>query len=233
MDEYLTNFNNQDSAALVFNGYGSNHIKSCGHAPDAFAQVAMQLATYRLFGEQVGTYEATQVRKFLHGRTEVTRAVTAESSEFVTKMGFQHGLTTDQLEEKRTLLQNATMSHSKSSKHASDAQGVDRHLFGLQMMVQDNEELPALLTDPVFGRGKKWRVSTSNLSHPKFCNWGYGQVVPDGVGLSYSIHPESLVFNITSLKETGYSDQLKGLLQDVLNVDMPDLLDDQLPKSKL
>mmetsp|Transcript_45811 Transcript_45811/g.111705 ORF Transcript_45811/g.111705 Transcript_45811/m.111705 type:complete len:732 (+) Transcript_45811:417-2612(+) len=232
-DEHCANVNKQDSASFVFDGYGSSHIKSCGHAPDAFAQVAMQLATYRLFGEQAGTYEATQVRKFLHGRTEVTRAVTSESGEFLKAMGFERGLANEQLEEKRTLLQDATMAHSKFSKQASDAQGVDRHLFGLQMMVQDNEEVPALLTDPVFQRGKKWRVSTSNLSHPKFCNWGYGQVVPDGVGLSYSIHPNSIVFNVTSLKETGWSNQLTDLLQDVLNVDMPALLDNQLPKSKL
>lgn len=227
----------QSSTALVFDSYGSSYIKSCGHAPDAFAQVAIQLATYRLFGEQCGTYEATQVRRFLHGRTEVTRAVTTESAAFVSKMGLESGAASTggavDEEEKRTLLQNATMAHSKFSKQASEAQGVDRHLFGLQMMVQDNEEPPALFADPVFSKAKRWRVSTSNLSHPKICNWGFGQVVPDGVGIGYSIHADKLVFNIAALKETGWTDQLKGLLRDVLSVDMPSLLSNDLPRSKL
>ena len=51
--------------AQSFQKYGSSFIKANGFPPDAFVQVAMQLATYRLFGEQVGTYEATQVRPFL------------------------------------------------------------------------------------------------------------------------------------------------------------------------
>jgi carnitine O-acetyltransferase len=51
--------------AQSFQGFGSSFIKKSGFPPDAFVQVAMQLATYRLFGEQVATYEATQVRPFL------------------------------------------------------------------------------------------------------------------------------------------------------------------------
>ena len=55
----------QSSTNQSFHGYGSNFIKKSGYSPDAYVQVAMQLATFRLFGEQVGTYEATQVRPFL------------------------------------------------------------------------------------------------------------------------------------------------------------------------
>lgn len=56
---------NQSHSVQEFDGYGSDFIKSAGHSPDAYVQVAMQLAAYRLFGKQVGTYEATQVRQFL------------------------------------------------------------------------------------------------------------------------------------------------------------------------
>jgi carnitine O-acetyltransferase len=62
----------QSVSVLTFDGFGSDFIKKSGNPPDAFVQVAMQLAAYRLFGETVGTYESTQVRPFRHGRTEVT-----------------------------------------------------------------------------------------------------------------------------------------------------------------
>lgn len=49
----------------TFDAYGSDFIKTAGHSPDAFVQIAIHLATFRLFGEQAVTYEATQVRTFL------------------------------------------------------------------------------------------------------------------------------------------------------------------------
>ena len=43
-----------------FQGYGAGAIKKMKYSPDAFVQMAIQLATYRLWGKQGGTYEATQ-----------------------------------------------------------------------------------------------------------------------------------------------------------------------------
>lgn len=70
-----------------FQGYGSNYIKKAGFSPDAYVQMAIQLATYRLWGHQGGTYEATQMRPFLHGRTETTRSVSPASAAFLKAMG--------------------------------------------------------------------------------------------------------------------------------------------------
>lgn len=205
-----------------FQAYGSSFIKNSGFPPDAFVQIAMQLATYRLFGEQVGTYEATQVRSFLHGRTEVTRAVSLESEAFVKRMGLRPLQDEENdvsiAEEKIALLRKATTAHAKYTVYAAKAQGVDRHLLGLSLMVDNDsgEALPSLFSDPVFIRSKRWRSSTSNLSHPRFNLWGYGEVVPDGVGLAYAVLPHSCVFNITALKSTGWTDKLAELLEEAL-----------------
>jgi carnitine O-acetyltransferase len=203
---------------LTYEGYGSDFIKKSGNPPDAFVQVAMQLATYRLFGEQAGTYEATQVRRFLHGRTEVTRAVSLESAAFVKEMGktFSKNGDIKSRKKKLDLLKKATSSHSNYSQLAAQALGVDRHFFGLSMMVNGSEKAPSLYSDPVFNRSKWWRVSTSNLSHPRIVNWGFGQVVDDGVGIAYSVHPGSCVFNISALAETGWAPDLARLLEESL-----------------
>eukprot|EP00592_Proboscia_alata_P015940 CAMPEP_0194397988 /NCGR_PEP_ID=MMETSP0174-20130528/125853_1 /TAXON_ID=216777 /ORGANISM="Proboscia alata, Strain PI-D3" /LENGTH=752 /DNA_ID=CAMNT_0039194233 /DNA_START=65 /DNA_END=2324 /DNA_ORIENTATION=+ len=205
-----------------FQSYGASQIKQWGYSPDAFVQMAVQLATFRLFGEQAGTYEATQVRTFLHGRTEVTRAVTSASEAFVKRMGEQPHESVVSKEaarleklEKVTLLGKAVAAHVAYMRDAARGHGVDRHLFGLAQLNTSNAEL-ALFSDPVYQRSKRWRVSTSHLTHPKFDNWGFGEVVPDGVGVGYAVKAENCMFNIMALTEHGYSERLGHLLEESL-----------------
>jgi len=239
-EEFHQNIGKQSISYVNFKGYGSDLIKKSGNPPDAFVQVAMQLAIYRLYGEQVGTYEATQVRRFLHGRTEVTRAVSLESAAFVKKMGTVPSKDEgpEAKKEKLKLLKEATAAHGNYSQLAAQAFGVDRHFFGLSMLVDEQEKTPALFADPVFGRSKWWRLSTSNLSHPNIVNWGFGQVVPDGCGVAYSVHPKSCVFTISALAETGWTPKLAELLEESLE-EMRGLIEldlkdgDSQPASKL
>ena len=227
-----------DLPVQSFRGYGSNFIKKAGYSPDAFVQIAMQVATYRLWGEQGGTYEASQVRPFLHGRTETTRTVSPQSSAFIREMGLHPKLDENNnasRKEKLRLLQEAVDAQVKYTGMAAQAQGVDRHFFGLSMLVQEGEETPALYSDPVFARSKRWRVSTSNLTHPRFDNWGYGEVVPDGVGLAYSVHKRHCIFNIVALKKHGWTDKLSDLLEEVL-LEMRTLIEmdeEEPPRSRL
>jgi carnitine O-acetyltransferase len=210
---------NQSNITQSFQGYGSDFIKKAGYSPDAFVQVAMQLATYRLFGEQVGTYESTQVRRFLHGRTETTRSVSTQSAAFVHKMGRQPKMDEYVSEERKvklSLLKEATDAHAEYTRLAAAAQGVDRHFFGLSMLISNDEKTPDLFNCPVYARSKRWRLSSSHLTHPNFVNWGFGQVVPDGVGIGYAIHPRFCVFNITALRETGWTNKLSDLLEEAL-----------------
>jgi carnitine O-acetyltransferase len=39
-------------------------LKASGYSPDAFVQMAIQVATFRLFGKQAATYESTQYDPF-------------------------------------------------------------------------------------------------------------------------------------------------------------------------
>jgi carnitine O-acetyltransferase len=219
-----------------YQGYGSNFIKRAGFSPDAYVQMAMQLATYRLWGEQAGTYEATQVRPFLHGRTETTRSVSPASEAFVKAMGLrpkydEHD--TAIRTAKIGLLRDAVTSHVAYIGKAAAAHGVDRHFLGLSMLVEEGEDAPALYSHPLFIRSKRWRVSTSHLTHKRFENWGYGEVVPDGVGLAYAIKANNCVFNITSLKENRWAEPLSHYLEEALN-EMQQMIEiDQASTSKL
>ena len=54
--------------------------------PDAYIQMAMQLAWYRTRGFFTATYETALTRLFLHGRTETIRTLTKASRQFVLAM---------------------------------------------------------------------------------------------------------------------------------------------------
>ncbi|CAJ1969831.1 unnamed protein product [Cylindrotheca closterium] len=158
--ECRTNVDRHSNVVNTFDAYGSDFIKTAGHSPDAFVQMAIHLAAFRLFGEQAATYEATQVRTFLHGRTETTRSVSLESAEFVEKMGQSPTSNEDNdavRKEKLELLKNATTAHSRYSANASRAQGVDRHFFGLSALVEGSEITPSLYSNSLFNHSKRWR----------------------------------------------------------------------------
>lgn len=219
-----------------FQGYGAGAIKKMGYSPDAYVQMAMQVATYRLWGEQGGTYEASQVRPFLHGRTETTRTVSPASEAFVKTMGLRpkrDEMDASKRVEKIELLRTAVKTHTEYLGSAAKGMGVDRHLLGLALCVKEGEATPPLLSLPLHVRAKTWRVSTSHLTHPRVDSWGYGEVTPNGVGLAYSVHPSHCMFCITALREHDWPERLQHLLEEAL-LEMQTLHDlDNAPNSKL
>ena len=223
VDATKTNFekliSSHELQTQSFQGYGSSEIKKMGYSPDAYVQMACQLATYRLWGEQGGTYEATQVRPFLHGRTETTRTVSPASEAFIKMMGLRpkrDEMDSAKRAEKMKLLGEAVSSHSKYIGAAAKAMGVDRHLLGMALSLSEGETAPALYSHPLYTRAKTWRVSTSHLTHPRFDSWGYGEVTPTGVGLAYSIHPNHCMFCITALREHDWPERLSHLIEEAL-----------------
>lgn len=203
---------NNELTVQSFRGYGANHIKTMGYSPDAYVQQAIQLAAFRLFGKQCATYESTQVRPFLQGRTETTRSVTPASSAFVSRMGLrplQESDVPSVTEEKKLLLQEAAKSHVEYISNAARALGVDRHFLGLAMLVGADEDAPALFSDDLFLRSKRWVVSTSTLPVVP----GFGPVVEDGVGVAYDVQANSCIFTITCRRERNYSEALAHQLE--------------------
>eukprot|EP00662_Eupelagonemidae_sp_cell21_P018927 gene18927-12987_t len=81
---------------------------------------------------------------------------------------------------------------------ASNAQGCDRHLLGLKLLRKEGEK-PDIFEDPVFGRSCSWTLSTSTLNCEHFLNWGFGEVVPGGLGIGYMAHKKQLTMTISSL----------------------------------
>ncbi|KAI0373868.1 acyltransferase ChoActase/COT/CPT [Pilatotrama ljubarskyi] len=185
-----------DMEVLHYDKYGKELIKTFKASPDAWAQMVKQLAFHKMFGRPGVCYESAQTRKFKLGRTEVIRSASKESKAWAEAM-----LDPKQTDDQRAaLFRQAISRHLQYAAWAADGQGVDRHLFGLKKCLKEGEPLPEIYKDEAFAKTSHWELSTSQLSSPYLDGWGYGEVVPDGYGLSYSIGDDYIRWTITSLK---------------------------------
>uniref|UniRef100_A0A1A9V5B4 carnitine O-palmitoyltransferase n=1 Tax=Glossina austeni TaxID=7395 RepID=A0A1A9V5B4_GLOAU len=200
--------NDIDLRILVHNQYGKGFMKKCRLSPDAYIQMALQLAYYRDAGRFSLTYEASMTRLFREGRTETVRPCTIESAAWVKAMDD----TTKTIAERVTLLKEACDRHQLGYQDAMCGNGIDRHLFCLYVVSKylevDSPFLNEVLSEP-------WRLSTSQTPHgqtPKMdlkkhpqcisSGGGFGPVADDGYGVSYIIAGEDLIFFHISAKKS-------------------------------
>ncbi|NXU42414.1 CPT1A palmitoyltransferase, partial [Drymodes brunneopygia] len=143
-----------DFCSFYFDTFGKGLIKKAKTSPDAFVQLALQLAHYRDMGKFSLTYEASMTRLFREGRTETVRSCTVESCRFVQTMEDP----TETSENKLKLFRLAAAKHQLLYRLAMTGAGIDRHLFCLYVVSKylavDSPFLKEVLSEP-------WRLSTS------------------------------------------------------------------------
>lgn len=79
-------FQDVELRIFVHDAFGKGVMKKCRLSPDAFIQMALQLAYYRDAGKFSLTYEASMTRLFREGRTETVRPCTIESAQWAKAM---------------------------------------------------------------------------------------------------------------------------------------------------
>ncbi|KAL0280460.1 UNVERIFIED_CONTAM: hypothetical protein PYX00_001740 [Menopon gallinae] len=196
----LNLLNDVELRILLFNAYGKGFMKTCKVSPDAYIQMALQLAYYRDSGKFSLTYEASMTRLFREGRTETVRPCTIESSAWVKAMEDPKS----SVDERVSLLLKACKTHQIGYQNAMCGKGIDRHLFCLYVVSKylevDSQFLREVLSEP-------WRLSTSQTPHGQTskldlkkyptvisAGGGFGPVADDGYGVSYIIAGEDLIF---------------------------------------
>ncbi|QRW18264.1 carnitine O-acetyltransferase [Rhizoctonia solani] len=185
-----------DAGQLWYSEYAADWMKRqvSRVSPDAYIQLALQLAWYKQHGSFTATYETASTRLFKHGRTDVIRTYSTDTRDFVKTM-VDSGASVDA---KLATLQRAINSHNTYTRDASTGKGCDRHLFGLKQMLQPGESSP-LFEDELFAKSAEWKLSTSGLSAgDRFLGTGFGTVWPDGYGINYLAGPKIIKFGIES-----------------------------------
>ncbi|XP_013863731.1 carnitine O-palmitoyltransferase 1, liver isoform isoform X2 [Austrofundulus limnaeus] len=219
-----------DFHVFSFRDFGKGKIKKCRVSPDAFIQMALQLAYYRDRGTFCLTYEASMTRLFREGRTETVRSCTSESSAFVRAV--ENG---EPEEVCRRLFRSASEKHQHLYRMAMTGGGIDRHLFCLYVVSKylgvESPFLKEVLSQP-------WRLSTSqtpvqqvelfdmvNYSEYISCGGGFGPVADDGYGVSYMFLSENIINVHISCKHScsstdahRFGDQIRKALHDLLKL---------------
>ena len=173
-------------AVQAYQGYGKGLMKKFKCSPDAYVQMIIQLAYFKMFGKNRPTYESAATRRFQLGRTETCRSVSEASVAWCKAM--EDSSVDDKT--RLDLFRKATSSHIEYISAALDGKGVDRHLFGLKKLLEPGEDVPAIYKDPAYGYSGSWYLSTSQLSSEFFNGYGWSQVIDDGFGIAYMINED-------------------------------------------
>ncbi|XP_014244845.2 choline O-acetyltransferase isoform X2 [Cimex lectularius] len=185
-----------------FDGYGKNFIKSCKMSPDAYIQMALQLAYYKLYGKLTSTYESASIRRFWKGRVDNIRSATWEAYQWVSAMT-QPEETGDPLiptkrdAEKLMLFDTAAKKQTDIMIENILGQGIDNHMLGLREQSQLMNVPMTLFNDESYKKFNHFALSTSQVA-TKVGFMGYGPVVPDGYGASYNILDDSVIFCLSA-----------------------------------
>jgi carnitine O-acetyltransferase len=203
-----------ETFVLEFKDYGKAFITSNKLSPDSFVQMSMMLAYYKLYGRIVCAYEPVLTKSFYHGRTEAMRPATMEARHLCQVFTDSKATAQDKID----ALRNATKVHSQLVRECSQGKGIDRHLFALKS-IAEKHGLPV----PAFFHSKPMKLlnhtvlSTSNCGNPALAGFGFGPVVPDGLGIGYIVKDHQLHYSISSKhrQTRRYAYTLESVLRDM------------------
>jgi carnitine O-acetyltransferase len=182
------------TVAVSLPDFGADRAKQLGMSPDAFAQMAFQLAHRRAKGLTGATYESIATRQWRHGRTEANRVVTPEVLRFVDAME-------DPAADRATraaALRAAAAKHVARIKECQAGDAPEQHLWELQLLQQrEGEELGAT-TPMALYESPGWLVmrddylSTSSAPSVNIRYFGFGSTSDRCIGVAYVLLPDRL-----------------------------------------
>lgn len=184
-----------------FDGYGKDFMKTQKVHPDAYCQMALQLAYYKLHKTLAPTYETGTMRVYYHGRTETVRSCSIEVKEWIDAMTNTKATAA----QKSKFFKDAANAQFRLMADARKGKGFDRHLFGLWCMAYENDiPIPEFYDDPLYqksGGGGNFVLSTSTLGFS--INVGFvSPMVLDGYGVFYSMLDDCVWIIITSYRDS-------------------------------
>ncbi|GAA1873704.1 choline/carnitine O-acyltransferase [Pseudonocardia ailaonensis] len=163
-------------------GFGSTAIKALGVSPDAFVQMAYQLAHRRAKGLTGATYESIATREYAGGRTEAMRVVTPEV------VAFADALTSgaDRATRKATFAA-AVRAHGARARDCQEGRAPEQHLWELARRAREE---PAFLRSPGWLTMRDDYLSTSSAPSESIEFFGFGSTGERCIGVAYVLLPD-------------------------------------------
>ncbi|GGQ07644.1 carnitine O-acetyltransferase [Actinomadura coerulea] len=184
------------TATVSFDDFGTESVKQLKMSPDAFVQMAYQLAHKRAKGRVGATYESIATRQYRNGRTEAMRVVTPEALRFVEAMDDPAA----GAGARRDAFRAAADAHVRRARECQAGQAPEQHLWELQL-IQKRRGAELGVTEPLpLFQSPGWLVmrddylSTSSAPSVNIRYFGFGSTSEQCIGVAYVLLPDR--FNV-------------------------------------
>ena len=231
-DSFAAQAANTATCVLSFDDFGADRAKRLRVSPDAFVQMAYQLAHERARGLIGATYESIATDHHQHGRTEAMRVVTPEAVRFVAAMDDPHASQAA----RRTAFRAAAEQHVTRKNQCQAGRAPEQHLWELQLIQSRRGKAlgvpkpPALYGSPGWLKMREDCLSTSSApSSPNILYTGFGPTSSRCIGIAYMLFPDRLNLHLSAPGPAGdemflFARKVKEAvseLQDLLSAGQP------------
>lgn len=204
-----------------FDDFGSERSKALGVSPDAFVQMAFQLAHRRSKGFTGATYESIATRHFHHGRTEAMRVVTPEILDFVATMEDPEA----DRSTREQAFRRAADAHVTRAKECQAGDAPEQHLWELQLIAgrRGQDFAPALYSSPGWQKMRDDYLSTSAAPSVNIQYFGFGATSEHCIGVAYVLLPQSFNVHLSTPRTVGeqmtaFADQLARAIDELTDL---------------
>jgi carnitine O-acetyltransferase len=217
------------TVTLSFDEFGVDEVKRLRMSPDAFVQVAYQLAHKRAKGFIGATYESIATRQYLRGRTEAMRVVTPEVLRFASTMDDPAASP----DERRAAFRTAADKHVERAKQCQSGAAPEQHLWELQLIQKRRgaalgvPESSRLYETPGWLTMRDDYLSTSSAPSTSIRYFGFGATSSRCIGIAYVLLPDRFNLYLSTPRPVAgmmytFADRLREALRE-----LRDLLDER------
>ena len=136
--------------------FGSKYLRAKKCPPKTGYQLVIQLASLLYFGYQPPSWETISTRIFHKGRVDIIQVVLPAIAKFCASAQ-RDDMPVDI---RRKLFYEAAKAHVNTATRISRGRGFAGHLYALQEVVQEEEEMPALFRDGTYSKTRPGKIMT-------------------------------------------------------------------------
>ncbi len=210
------------STTVSLPDFGADRAKALRMSPDAFVQMAYQLAHQRAKGFVGATYESIATRQFRRGRTEAMRVVTPEILRFVAAMDDPGA----DLASRRAAFRAAAEAHVARATQCQAGAAPEQHLWELLLIQQRRgaelgvSEPPELYQTPGWLTMREDYLSTSSAPSTRIQYFGFGSTSRRCIGVAYLLLADHLNLYLSTPRPVAaqmytFADRLRDALREL------------------
>ena len=192
--------------------FGGSFLKLHNCAAKTGYQLVIQLASLLYFGYNPPSWETITMRTFDRGRVDIIQTVLPEVAEFCNAMRSFSASTALPTSKLRDLFHKAAKAHTNAVTRISRGRGFAHHLYALQEVRNEGEEVPSLFKDPMYSKTRPGKIMTDCVDwEDAISEGGYAMPDPEHVWVHYQVDEERCRFAVKA--PMGRAEEFIGKLE--------------------